>query len=119
MVNTLIVTLIQERIANAFNFSTDPIGNETEITRDMVFEMLTAMDDTDPSFQLDDIIREAEKVGMTADEVWGVAMEMCDAYKKMIDIIRKSPERATTDMLNSLLKYEANGQRAKSKSMLN
>ncbi|MEG3529144.1 hypothetical protein V4483_15570 [Bacillus paranthracis] len=115
MINTLIVTLIQDRIAAAFNFSTDPIGNETELTRDMVFEMLTGMNDIDPSFQLDDIIKEAEKVGMTAEEVHMVAAEVCDAYKKMIDIVRKSPEKATNDMLNVLL----NGQRANSKAMLN
>lgn len=119
MENILIVTLIRERIADAFNFSTEPIGNETELTRDMVYEMVIAMNDIDPSFQLDDIIKEAEKVGMTAEEVHMVAMEVCDAYKQMIDILKRSPDRLTDGLLESFLKYIENGQRAKSKEMLN
>ncbi|WP_377864473.1 hypothetical protein [Bacillus sp. R86525] len=118
MGNILIVTFIQERIADAFNFSTDPMDSE-ELDRDVLFEMLIAMNDIDPSFQLDDIIKEAEKVGMTAEEVHMVAMEVCDAYKRLIELVKKSPERVTDGLLESYLKYADNGQRAKSKTMLN
>ncbi|MDF9450958.1 hypothetical protein [Bacillus toyonensis] len=118
MENILIITLIQERIADAFNFSTDPIDSE-ELDRDVLFEMLNAMNDIDPSFQLDDIIKEAEKVGMTAEEVHAVVMEVCDAYKQIIYLLKKSPDRLTDGLLESFMKYTEDGQRAKVKMMLN
>ncbi|MCU0097814.1 hypothetical protein AAHB51_29705 [Bacillus cereus] len=37
--------------------------------------------DKDPSFYMDDIIEEAQKIGMAAEEVWNTVMEVCNAFE--------------------------------------
>ncbi|PFA47901.1 hypothetical protein CN391_25880 [Bacillus anthracis] len=119
MVNKIIVTLIQERIADTFNFPVYNLDNEKVLDRDSLSELLSKMEDKDPPFYMDNIIEEAQKVGMAAEEVWNTVMEVCNAYKSVIELLEKAPESQKNQLLDSFLNYIDVGLRAEEKTMPN
>lgn len=119
MANKIIVTLIQERVAEAFDFPINTLDNETILDRDSLFELLSQMEYKHPSFRMDDIIEEAQKVGMAAEEVLYTVMEVCNAYKSVIELIETAPKAVQNQLLDSFLNLIDMGIRAESKTMLN
>ncbi|PHC89091.1 hypothetical protein [Bacillus pseudomycoides] len=119
MINKIIVTLIQERVAAAFNFPVYNLDNETVLDRDSLADMLYEMEDKDPSFYVDDIVEEAQKVGMNAEEVLYTLTEVCNAYKSMIELLEQAPESHKNQLIDKFLTLIDAGLCAETKTLLN
>ncbi|PEL52996.1 hypothetical protein CN505_15980 [Bacillus cereus] len=119
MINKIIVTLIQERVAEAFGFPVYKLDNDTVLDRDLLAELLFEMEDKDPSFYVDDIITEAHKVGMTAEEVLYTLTEICNAYKDMIVLLAQAPQSHKNQLIDKFLTLIDAGLCAEAKTLLN
>lgn len=119
MKNKIIVTLIQERVAAAFNFPVYNLDNETVLDRDSLADMLYEMEDKYPSFYVDDIIEEAQKVGMNAEEVLYTLTEVCNAYKDLIELLAQAPELHKNQLIDKFLTLIDAGLCADAKTILN
>ncbi|KLA27752.1 hypothetical protein H7U08_06980 [Bacillus cereus] len=119
MINKIVVSLIQERVADTFGFPVYRLDNGTELTKELFIELMYEMEYKDHSFYMDDIIAEAHKVGMTAEEVLQSLTEVCNAYKDIIEILEHAPEVHKQQLINKFYGYINDGLRAETKTFLN
>ncbi|MGN4692301.1 hypothetical protein [Bacillus cereus group sp. MYBK215-1] len=119
MINKIVVSLIQERVADTFGFPVYRLDNGTELTKELFTELMYEMKDDNYTFFMDDIIAEAVKVGMTGDEVYYVLTDVCNAYKDIIELLDNSPELHKQQLINKFYEYINKGLQAETKTLVN
>ncbi|ANN33991.1 hypothetical protein A9498_21855 [Bacillus thuringiensis serovar coreanensis] len=119
MINKIIVTLIQERVADTFGYPVYRLDKEELLNKEVFTQLLYEMEYKDHSFYMDDIIAEAHKVGMTAEEVLQSLTEVCNAYKDIIEILEHAPEPHKQKLIDTFYSYINDGLQAETKALLN
>lgn len=103
MENKMIMNLIMDRVAlathTANNMGDEAVTLDRETLADMLFQSIRK----EPSFHLDDIIEEAEKVGITADEVYKATMEVWDSHKSWLELMEIAPDYIRNSFLDKML----------------
>lgn len=119
MINKIIVTLIQERVADTFGYPVYRLDNAELLNKEVFTELLYEMEYKAPAFFMDDIIVEAAKVGMTAEEVLYTLTEVCNAYKDIIDILEHAPELHKQKLIDTFYSYINDGLQTETKALIN